>query len=253
MIKEEFWNTKAKIFEIPKYDLFELPKFKCPKCDEGLLIFDTQKMISEEMEQSKKTFEATQEIEYCEGFFSAFGKCYNPDCKEIVIISGVTKVKLYEWDEETGSSFPVYKSIYEIQYINPPIRLIDLPIDINNNIKDTLNKSFSLFWIDENACANKIRVVIEQLLDYLKVPKARTLHRRLEKLEDNPNLFKLLSAVKLIGNEGSHSPINLERKDLIDAYSIIELSLKDLFDKTREEINQIAIIINQKYGNSCVG
>lgn len=260
-MREEWWNTKFHIFYKPKFHLFEIPKFTCPKCEEGILIQEKDNSIFETTEESKKEYELLGDEEEYKGIFSVCLKCNNLDCKEPIIISGITQLKANGWDdgidpdtkEDIYPPHVIYSYAYEIQYMSSPIKLIDLPKEINHEIKNTLNKSFSLFWIDENACANKIRVVIEQLLDYLKVPKARTLQVRLEKLKDNPNLFKLLSAVKLIGNEGSHSPINLERKDLIDAYSIIELCLKDSFDKTREEVNQIAAIINQKYGNSFVG
>lgn len=267
MVKEEIWNTKVNKLEKPKFYLFEIPKFRCPNCNEGFLGIEKDKIIFETTEKSKKAYDITGESEFYNGQFAAIVRCNNPDCKEITTISGLTELKQDGWDdgidpdtfEELYSPTPTYKDVYEIQYISPPIKLIDLPERIDDGIKETLNKSFSLFWIDENSCANKIRIALEQLLDTQGIVRSiinekgktidLTLHRRIEKFEYNkPDLGKLLLAVKWIGNAGSHYQIDLERKDLMDAYKIIELCLKELFDNTTEEVYELAKIINDNKG-----
>ena len=268
MIKEEFWNTKLDSLLRPKFYLYEIPKFQCPHCSLGLLITDSNKFISESTEESLKCFNIIGEIEVWRKHFTTITRCNNPDCREITTISGLSNVVQTGWEEEeydyelkqTFPHTPTYGDAYDIKYVNPCIRLIHIPQDIDSNIERTLNKSFSLFWNDEDACANKIRITIEQLLNFHNVPTTTinkekvvhlTLHERIKIFsKNNSKLQNLLLAVKWVGNEGSHfDQLSLERQDLVNAYKIIDLIFRDFFDTTRTEIHQLAQAINMNRGS----
>ena len=49
MINEEYWNRDL--------NLYELPKFQCPNCDNGLLIIEENKKIQEYTERSSRGFD----------------------------------------------------------------------------------------------------------------------------------------------------------------------------------------------------
>lgn len=95
-------------------------------------------------------------------------------------------------------------------------------------IKFNLVKSFNHFWYDLDACANKIRQVIELIVDEKK-GKGPTLHAKILSLKSElgDSLVKKLLAIKCIGNDGSHTDRLFERVELLDTYCI----LVDIFDQ----------------------
>ena len=223
MINEKFWNREL--------HLFEIPKFQCPNCTKGLLISTVEKTIKQHTEQSIRAYELTGEPEFLEGQFITIISCNNPDCKEITSMAGKTKIVQFGWDngldpdthEELHSPGPKYETIYEVNYLNPAINLIEVPKNTPTDITEVIHESFTLFWIDEGACGNKVRSTVENLLDSQKVKKYVTnkkgkrqrlkLHQRLESFKDKePEIANYLMALKWVGNEGSHSKSNLNRK-----------------------------------------
>jgi hypothetical protein len=258
MINEEFWNRELKQFEIPK--------FQCPVCQKGLLISNKEKLIEGATKESECLYEVTGEPEYYEGHFTAISRCNNPDCEEITTIVGETKTIQDGWDdgrdpdtfEDIHEPYPTYKLIYLVNYTNPAIRLMKFPRNTPKEIIEIIDESFKLFWVDEDSCGNKIRSGIEKLLDLQKVNKTTmnkqgkrqplNLHQRIDNFKSKePEIAKYFFALKWIGNQGSHNGgYKLSRKELIDAYRILEVSLIDLYDKTRIEVNKLATKINKK-------
>lgn len=258
MIDDEFWNRELKQFEIPK--------FQCPVCHNGILISIDGKLIQEITKRSEHCYDEVGEPECYEGYFTSFSRCNNPSCQEITIIAGETKMLQDGWDngrdpdtnEFIHEPCPIYKTIYHVNYTNPAIRLINIPNDTPNELIEIIDQSFKLFWVDEDSCGNKIRSGIEKLLDLQKVNKTTinkkgkrqslNLHQRIDKFKiKEPEISKYLLALKWIGNQGSHQGgYKLSRKELVDAYRILELSLSDLYDKTRIEVNRLTNQINKK-------
>ena len=119
-----------------------------------------------------------------------------------------------------------------------------------------IDESFQLFWVDEASCGNKIRSSIEKLLDLQKITKTiknnrgkrqmLNLHERILKFKTKePDIANYLLALKWIGNQGSHINTVLTKIELVDAYKILEVSLVDLYDKTRLEVNRLTRKINK--------
>lgn len=97
-----------------------------------------------------------------------------------------------------------------------------------------LKQSFPLFWLDRDACANKIRSSVEYLLDHKVIDIERwrgaRLEQRIKKLEnDRPDLFDKFMALKELGNAGSHEFGALESIDLIDAYQVVDSVIYEIF------------------------
>ena len=245
---------------------FEIPKFQCPVCQNGLLISNKEKLVEETTKKSEHCYDAIGEPECYEGYFTAISRCNNPDCQEITTIVGETKTVEDGWNdgrdpdtyEYIDEPHPIYKTVYLVNYTNPAIRLIKFPKNTPTEIVDIVDESFKLFWVDEDSCGNKIRSGIEKLLDLQKVNKTTVnihrkrqslyLHQRIEKFKSKePEIAKYLLALKWIGNQGSHNgAYKLSRKELIDAYRILEVSLTDLYDKTRIDVNRLITKINRK-------
>ncbi len=258
MINEEFWNRELKQFEIPK--------FQCPVCQKGLLISNEETFIRETTKKSERDYQDIGDPECYEEYFCAISRCNNPDCQEITTLVGETKTVEDGWNdgidpdtyEYITDPYPIYKTIYFVNYTNPAIRLIKFPKDTPMEIIDIIDESFKLFWVDEDSCGNKIRTGIEKLLDLQKVNKTKVnkygkrqslnLHQRIENFKSKePQIAEYLLALKWIGNQGSHNgAYRLSKKELVDAYRILEVSLTDLFDKTRIDVNRLISKINRK-------
>lgn len=254
MINEEFWNRELRLFEVPR--------FQCPICQKGLLITEKESFI----EESQKYYDSLGEPECYTGQFVAISRCNNPDCREITTIVGETAIIQSDWEDriefdaseldDLDLPHSTYKTIYYVKYTNPPIRLIRFPKGTPKELVKIIDESFQLFWVDEASCGNKIRSAIEKLLDLQKINKTRInknkkreslpLHQRIVQFKSKePEIANYLLALKWIGNQGSHANTDLSKDELVDAYKILEVSLIDLFDKTRLEVNQLAYKINR--------
>lgn len=118
---------------------------------------------------------------YTEYVFTSHFNCDN--CGEAVTALG-TKVE----DNSPDESGELLKHIY-IKAYHPAPWIIHLPYKCQKQVRAILVASFSLYWMNENSCANKIRVSIESIMDALKIRKMttgkkkmrQTLHKRIVK------------------------------------------------------------------------
>ena len=88
--------------------------------------------------------------------------------------------------------------------------MFQLNENIPEAISEEIKESFKLYWTDSSSCANKVRKVIELIMDNLKIPKTHlkskkrvrySLHQRIENFKiKNHNQGELLMAIKWIGN-----------------------------------------------------
>lgn len=221
----------------------------CPFCHDGLLLPQDGMYLQEETKNSKDNH-AIGNHQTDEFYFTGFLKCSN--CKESAIISGVrTQLNFQDEDGE-------YRNYYDSISIFPPPRIIQLPKTCPKEVKESLESSFALFWVENESCANKIRTSIEMLLDNLGVPRERlsnngkTIHlslgKRIEEEVNNihPEISAPMKAIKWIGNAGSHGS-SLTIDDVLDAYEILEQVLLTLYDKSKEELKEKIDKIN----NTC--
>jgi len=256
MIDESFWNEKI--------NQFDIPIFKCPICDMGFVLSEKESSIKKTAARSEIIFDLTSDERDFHGHFVSISKCNNPNCGEIMTIAGQTDLlyagQFIEDSNENGDyTFQGCKISYTVNYLNPAPNIFVWPINTPNEVIDIIKESFSLFWVDENSCGNKIRTAIEKLLDLEKVERRiltikgkfidLTLNQRIQKFESkNQNVANRLLALKWIGNQASHNEFKLNRNELSDAYRILELCLLDLYDETREEIDRLSNEINIKKG-----
>lgn len=257
--------------DINNIDSFKIiPKFTCAFCKKWELIANKKDLIENLTHESIIIEETLGEI-YKEYNFIQLIKCSS--CWKDWVIKWIRyPVKNYnpnfitdDWfyDEEWERYFEEMKQFWidyideyfiKIEYIFPAPLLIDIPESLYNwntwleyQIITMIKKSFELFWIDEKSCANKIRVCIELIMDYLKIEKIGKLHHRIEKYQKiNKTYWDRLLALKWIWNDGSHNWFKVDKKDLIDWYKILEDVLNHIFSKDKQkELDLITIkIIN---------
>ncbi|WP_353100796.1 DUF4145 domain-containing protein [Myroides odoratus] len=228
-------------------------KFFCPKCKVGLLKFDAEKFIKEETKISKKSEQNIYgEKEITEYIFNAILVCNN--CEDIVSVNGYGDVVEYEVKTRIDAGpfepkfdwLPVKVDRFYPLYFHPTIDLFQINSNCPKEILTLIRSSFNLFWCDKNASANKIRIVVEKILE--KVDNKNHIKNLHQEIKNSNNLTeevkKYLLAIKWIGNSGSHKTLNIKTDDMIDGYKLLEHSINLVFSNY-EELEKISKEINQ--------
>lgn len=199
--------------EVWKIDYFsesEPTDWICSKCFSGSLFPKAKPVINR---NDKFTVHLKCSYSRCYEEYACLGK--------VKYFSSLTRYevsKIYEG--------PKYKRFYPLHF-SSTLRLFSLNHIIPQSVTACIDESFDDFWSDICSSANALRRALEKLFDELDVPEEKNLHQRIENYKSS-SLAKLFSAIKSIGNSGSHGD-NLTRKDLLDVYVIFEHCLEELF------------------------
>ncbi|WP_186018186.1 DUF4145 domain-containing protein [Burkholderia gladioli] len=229
------------------YTREEFPRYTCPRCKKGRLLQNQSSFLIEEPGFSQKD---SQHPDWEPGWekerFSLRLICDNADCGEIVIVSGDTTVAEYYEDEFNAWGLI---SLLRPQAFFPAPSIISVPEQVPQNVCDEIDKASQLFWMDFSASANRLRVSVELLLDYFKVPRDGVngkgkprrldLHARIALFEkSDPDHAPTLTALRMIGNLGSHGG-QVNREPLLDAFEIYEYALTELCGQRKARIAQL--------------
>jgi hypothetical protein len=243
-----------------------MPAWLCPVCKVGTV----GTSLSEIKESPSKSVKAHRNSMFAGQSEDAVFKyatrlwCSNGSCNEEVINSGRGEY----WDQYgrhiISSAFqgPRMRNFFP-EYFFPHLQIIEIPENTPDLIRQQINLSFPIYWIDRSACANKIRVSVELIMDDLGVDSLDkrkngdtynlSLHKRIELYSENSSeLGSLLLAVKWIGNEGSHQ-IDLTREDVLDGFEILEHTLDELYSDRKQKIAEKAAEINLRHQNRKIG
>lgn len=238
-----------KIYEIdfnPNY----LPDWGCPTCLKGILS-RTPTSIKLIESVSSKEYQKYDNAHFSDinGTFLGILTCNNKNCLENVVIAGGYFVDMEP--NETNEYMQAEDRIVP-RYFNPPLYVIPYKNYLPKEVEKALKKSFELFWIDNSACANAIRKVVEIIMDDRGVKKTRTvvkatktkreslnLHSRIVEFKKrNSEVAEMLEAIKWIGNEGSHALDVLKREHILDAYEILDLCFEKLYNHAPKTISK---------------
>lgn len=219
----------------------DIPMWPCPSCAHGvLLVYDNKFDNHLDAASKKEGGEYWFDPDMNKFVFSSTMECNV--CKETVIVSGIGGVE-EDWGEDAYVQRQWYE-YYTPTYFQPALRIIEVPQNdkISAKLLDLLGKSFSLFWCDYDACANRIRATLEVLLDDMGIPRRMkldakrdmSLHDRIELIEaaagsELDDVKQMIMAVKWLGNAGTHELDGIDRAELIDGYKMLELSLHRLY------------------------
>jgi hypothetical protein len=186
--------------------------------------------------------------------FTAWARCSVAACKQEFAISGrggVTQEVTSEdgdWD---------WVEFFEPRHCYPMPHIIAIPKQCPGNVALELESAFSLFWSSPAACAGRIRVALELLMDQLGVPKRKKsskgglydlpLHDRLEHFSVKaPAVAQHLMALKVLGNAGSHVA-EVKQVDLLDAFEILEHALGEIVDRRTARIAELTQSLLKKH------
>lgn len=233
---------------------FRLP---CPNCQNLTLRVDTDKLQIKEtassIENKKYDFWTYEFLGYN---FVGFLICDR--CNEAVSMCGNAIIDQdYYFDQQTNQHYKKYYKIFIPKHLSPTPHIFNIPKKCPDELRDEIIASFKLFWFDLSSCANKIRSSIEIFLNLNKINKTTlkngrrkriSLHQRISLFKcKNEKISKYLLAIKWIGNSGSHAG-NLNKKDIIDAYELLEYSLYQHYIKKQSKLDKVSNEINKRKG-----
>lgn len=223
----------------------KLPPWPCPRCKKGHLFQIKDKSWMEETGPSKAEHDHDAwEPEWIEKRYTCFMECNYPDCKEIIVVSGLSNINYIQldWDEDIVEDIITVKSIFPAPFP------ISFPEDTPENIISSLEQASCLIWLSAEAAANAIRQSVEHLMDEVGIAakngagKRIVLHNRIidfkKKDEENGDI---LLATKWLGNTGSHIG-GITRDHVLDAFDMIELVLANRYGSRKTLLAKVAAV-----------
>jgi hypothetical protein len=210
---------------------------------------DSLKEMETGPSQDAKSHDAW-EPEWMDYRFVGFYRCTNPQCQHVVAVAGKVSYKSdYEclpngdWEEKAVSLYA------PLAFAEAPL-VIRVCEECPKAVSAELDRSFALYWMDRRSCATAIRSAVELLLDERNVPREverkpgkrrrLPLHDRIERFRDNaPEPGRLLLAIKVIGNVGTHGA-DITFDDLLAAYEILDHVIDLIYSGRAARISGLA-------------
>ena len=229
-----------------------IPGYKCPHCLSGLLRIDGEFKSLETEESRAQHKEEWWDPEYVSYVFSCTLKCTT--CNEVVFVVGSGWVSEDYDVDGRGELTKVFQSYFSPSYFHPGLQLIDYPSKAPKEVLAPLATACSLYFSSPASCCNSIRVSAEKLLTTLgiaekKEDKIISFGNRINLLgEDHGTIKGLFSAIKWLGNHGSHPGNTIEADDALNALEIMEFLLEEIYGERKKALEELAEAINEQKG-----
>ncbi|MEB3863094.1 DUF4145 domain-containing protein [Acinetobacter sp. IK31] len=238
----------------------EVP-FPCPACGRTTLEISSDSIIKQETVASIKNQEEDFDIETIEEVYKGIFICMNKKCNEQIYHVGKSS---YDWEyfdyiEIDGYASPSRREPFSYmvpEYITPFIKYFDIPNKAPNEIVNALNEAFKLTPTSYSAAANKVRIAVEILCSIFGIEARRengsfiVLNKRLESIKEENGLYPFktkLTAIKWLGNAGSHEEDDVDIYSLFDSFEIIKSILDGLYNKS-DRVDQLAEFVIENKG-----
>lgn len=215
--------------------------FLCPVCKRGYLISEDNNIsvIDYNKHNAELSSREYYEPEWFKYSFTGKLICSNSICKEEFSFGGKATENYFFGERQTSNGIDIleeYVTELSIEYMERSPQIIPIRSEYPEELKNILESSFQLFWMDLNSCANRIRVCLEGIMDLNNIAAKdaggnfRTLNARLKEFccQGNQYLKKYLHSIRWIGNHASHKA-SLRRDDVLDIYQILEFILMKLY------------------------
>jgi hypothetical protein len=189
--------------------------------------------------------------------FACLLQCDAFSCGEVVAVSGdITHDVDIQYDEDGAQEH--YRPEYLPRSMFPAPPVFRLSDQLPKHCAEHLSAAFGLMWGDTGACANRIRVFVEALLDHYGIPREGMtkkskptrydLSKRIDLFEDQkPGHKTLFDALRWVGNLGSHAgPMKWDT--ILKCFQIVEHLIEILIDDKAGAIKALAQEIVDKKG-----
>ncbi|TPI60274.1 DUF4145 domain-containing protein [Mesorhizobium sp. B3-1-7] len=212
----------------------EIPPYPCPLCNRGTLhcVPDSfRQKISRDVEEQLET----QWIDPPDAVhqFNLFLQCGIAKCGAIVSVQGDSQLVERDNREFVEDRY-FYRLAPQGMYPAPPLAAV--PKDTPKLLKKEFETAFALFWIDLGACANRLRIIVEKILDHQRVPAARDLATRIASFKNSePDHATMFDALRFVGNIGSHEG-KASRDTVLDCFELLQEAIGELFDQRKSKL-----------------
>lgn len=213
-----------------------LPSWICPTCEQGVLTLDdpNKLVVLPNSETKNNQNEEWWDYDYVGYVFTGMLSC--KACGESVTVVGNGHVDQEYTDD--GSDYEYVTNLTPTYFI-PALKIISPKVNeqVPEQVVKLLAKAHEICWADPDSALNRLRTIVEEILDYKGLPRTSpkgtrlTLHRRIE-LFIEPGAEQIQSAllaIKYVGNDGSHGFSGVKRKELLEVFSIVNYCLEKLF------------------------
>lgn len=185
------------------------------------------------------------------GRFTGWLHCAS--CGERVAVAGDWSV---DYDVIAGVTleYGSYYDAYLLRHVSPPLRLVSCPDRTPETVRAAVDAAGALVWLDPAAAANRLRLATEEFLTAMRIPRTSVAkgrrhrlktHQRIDRLlPANADLRDALMAVKWIGNEGSHSQLDVAA--VLEGAQMFEHALSLKYGGERDRIIKRINEVNQK-------
>ena len=235
----------------PHWQEGDYPSLPCPNCS-ATLNFEPESLAVRTSAHNMQLVDLTDD-EHALAGFTAWLVCGHSRCAQAVSASGYCTYH-YAYDHEGKT---VTKHVFSPKSLLPSPPLLVLNSDVPEPIHETLRGSFDLFWLDSEACANRLRLALELILKDRGFPatdadgKFTALHNRIDNWHARYGALTVatsLMAIKWLGNAASHET-GISRDRLLDAYEIFSQLLKRLYPPDERGLDQLADEIIKSKGH----
>ncbi len=213
------------------------PRPACATCREGHLRFGEPKEI-ENAQSARMRHEEYWEPEFIFGTFRVDAHCENSDCRQIVVAVGTYAIEYasdLSIDDDHQSPYSTY---YRVEYLTPSLPLIRVPDGTPQEVQEGVLRASRLLFADPGSAATALRATVERYLTSEGIPgvdgsRFLNLATRIEKWKiaapGRDKVSELLTAIRWIGNAGTHEISDLTVKDVLEGIEFLDEAFHALF------------------------
>jgi len=231
------------------------PRWPCPSCSNGTLRLIPDSLRWRETAESQRRH-TDEDFDFYDIDYAFSGSLECGRCCQIISCCGRGGEEPDSFQNEHGDWEQEYETVFYPRFFYPSLQLSSPPQRCPRPVREQLYKSFAVFFCDLSAAANHLRQCVEEILTHAGIDTRDAkgggfipLNGRIKIYEgrDLDNAERI-SALKWIGNCGSHPEDDLNKRDLFDAYDILEILLEDLYVGHNRNVRSIVAQINAAKG-----
>lgn len=235
------------------FTLSDFPTWKCSTCNKGNLDYGNETVFEtvESMKEREDYVDDWDETWIRKHFIGTL-KCNNQKCREIYSFAGEIDHDV-DHEEENGNEIITVR--YYPKYIFPILYLFSIPEEAPSEVIVSIERAFKLYWVDNSACGNAIRTVVEVIMNDKNIRRTTTisgkrkklsLHTRIENFQNKYNeIGNILMAIKWIGNVASHDD-ELYKEELLDGFDFLKVAIDKLYATHEKDLEKRVSEINKR-------
>lgn len=211
------------------------PRPTCAACRAGHLKFGEPEYFENGQSWQRRQGHDDWEPDWIFGTFRVDAVCENDDCKQTVVAVGKYEIGFAEERIEEAS----YSAFYRVEYLSPALPLLQMPDGTPKEVQGGVLRASSLLFADPGAAATALRAAVERYLTTAGISRTKkgggfaSLADRIElwrnAAEGREKVAGLLTAIRWIGNAGTHEMSDLTVEDVLDGVEFLDEAFHSLF------------------------